>query len=236
MMLNTSCGCVATIVAGDQRNMRVENMVLKQNIEDELDFEPSVNAAGIGVTVDRGVVTLMGHVGTYTEKLMVEKTVWRIKGVEGIAEEIEVRPSDSIKMHDNDIVLQIVEQLKWNTEVPERSVKVKVQEGWVTLSGNVSWHYQKIAVSKAVRRLHGVVGITNLIAISPLVSVGDIKERIEKALERNAEVEAEGIRIITKEGKVTLEGHVNSVQERMAVRLAAWSAPGVRDVKDHLSY
>lgn len=214
----------------------MENMALKQNIEDELEFEPSVNAAEIGVAVDDGVITLTGHVGTYTEKVMIEKTVWRVKGVKGIAEKIEVRPVGSTKMHDDDVVRLIIEQLKWNTEVPEDSVKVKVQDGWVTLSGNVSWHYQKIAVSKAIHRLHHVVGITNLIAISPQVSAGDIKELIEKALERNAEVEAEGILIKTEEGKVTLEGHVNSVQERMAVRLAAWSAPGVKDVVDHLSY
>jgi osmotically-inducible protein OsmY len=211
-------------------------MVLKQNIEDELDFEPSVNAAGIGVAVEKGVVTLTGHVRTYAEKVAVEKVLWRVKGVKGIAEEIEVRPAGSTNIHDDNIVRLIVEQLKWNTEVPEDIVKVKVQEGWVTLSGSVGWHYQKIAVASAIRGLHGVVGITNLITILPQASADDVKELIEKALERNAEVEADSIRITTKAGTIILEGRVNSVQERMAVRLAAWSAPGVRDVVDHLLY
>lgn len=207
---------------------------LRQNIIDELEFEPSIDAANIGVAVDAGVATLTGHVPTYMQKASVESIVRRVKGVKGIAEEIEVRPFSANLTADDEIAKRAVNTIKWNTVVPDDAVNVQVEKGWITLRGTVEWQYQKEAAGDALRALSGVLGVTNRIEVRPRVAVTDVKKRIEDALKRNAEVEAQKIKINVADGQVILEGHVDTWSERQAAERAAWAAPGVRSVVDHL--
>lgn len=209
---------------------------LRQDIIDELDFEPSMEAANIGVVVEKSIVTLTGHVPTYSQKMTVEDVVRRVKGVKGIAEEIEVRPVGSNRTADDEIAKRAVNTLNWNTSIPTGTVQVKVQMGWVTLTGKVEWFYQRNAASNAVRDLAGVVGVTNQIEIRQHASATDVKKRIEDALKRNAEVEAQAIRVdVLDGGKVRLQGKVHAWSERSAAERAAWSAPGVTTVEDRIA-
>lgn len=208
---------------------------LRQDIIDELDFEPRVNSAHIGVAVEKGVVSLSGHVGSYAEKLAAEKAVKRVKGVQAIAEEIEVRFASDKKTADDEIAARAVALLHWSAVVPEGRVMVKVQDGRVGLSGQVDWQFQRAAAEAEVRRLSGVVGVVNGITIKPRAQPVDIKRRIEDALKRHAEIEAHGIRVSVEDGgRVSLEGYVHDWREREAAENAAWSAPGVMRVDDRL--
>jgi osmotically-inducible protein OsmY len=212
----------------------MNDAALKQNVVDELDFEPMINATHIGVAVEKGIVTLTGHVDTYAQKLAAENVVAKIKGVKGIAEEIEVRPSGVNRTADDDIAKRAVNALTWNVVIPDGTVKVKVESGHVTLTGKVEWHYQRLAASDAVQALAGVRYVTNSIEVTPRASVVDVKKRIEDALKRNAEVEAKRINVEVTDGKVTLDGQVDTWLERNAAERAAWAAPGVRTVVDHI--
>ncbi len=208
---------------------------LRQRIIDELEFEPSLTATNIGVAVEKGIVTLSGHVANFAEKYAAEQAVRRVKGVRGIAEEIEVRYPDAKKTADDQIAQRAVAIIAWDTTIPDDAVQVKIQKGWVTLTGKLDWHYQRAAAEDAVRKLSGVVGVTNFIEVKPAVQGGDVKKRIENALKRNAEIEAGGIQIKVSDNKVVLDGHVHSWHERAAVERAAWSVPGVTSVDDRLS-
>jgi len=208
---------------------------LRQNVIDELDFEPSIDSSDIGVAVENGVVTVTGHVPNYTQKLAAERAVWRVKGVKAIAQEIEVRiPSEKTET-DDEIAKRAVNMLAWNAAVPKDAIHVKVQKGWVTLTGDLNWNYQREAAETAVRKLSGVTGVINNITLKPTVQPVDVKQRITDALKRHAEVEAAQIRIDVREGgTVCLEGEVDNWDERQAVVHAAWAAPGVRMVDDRL--
>jgi osmotically-inducible protein OsmY len=208
---------------------------LRQTIVDELDFEPSVDAANIGVAVDNGVVTLTGHVASYAEKIAAERAVERVKGVRAIAENIEVRYPGHKQTADDEIAERALSIIGWNVQVPKDSVKIKVEKGRVTLEGVVDWRFQREAAESAVRQLSGVVGVSNLIEIKPNVAPREIKQKILDALKRNAELEADSIRVNVTEGNVVLEGNVRAWYERGIAEQAAWSAPGVRAVQDHLA-
>lgn len=208
--------------------------VLRQNVIDELEFEPSLDAANIGVMVEDGVVTLTGHVETYAEKITAEKITARVKGVRGIAQEIEVRPVGANQTADDEIAKRVVNTLRWNTSVPKDEVQVKVSKGWVTLTGTVEWNYQRDVAARALQGMVGVRGVTNAILISPKAKVADVRERIEKALKRDAELEAAAIKIAVADGTVTLDGKVHSLSERRAAERAAWAVPGVKNVSDRL--
>ncbi|SHG78761.1 Osmotically-inducible protein OsmY, contains BON domain [Pollutimonas bauzanensis] len=208
---------------------------LRQHIIDELDFEPSIDAASIGVAVDDGIVTLSGHVASYAEKVAAEHAARRVKGVRGIAQEIEVRFPDAKKTADDQIAKRAVDILAWNTTIPDGAVQVKVQQGWVTLSGKVDWQFQRISAADAVRRLSGVAGVSNLIEVKPEVHPADIQSSIEGALKRSAALEAHGIRIQVDGSKVILDGLVHSWHERDAAERAAWSVPGVVAVSNNLA-
>ncbi|TJW80515.1 MAG: BON domain-containing protein, partial [Mesorhizobium sp.] len=167
------------------------DITLRQNILDELEFEPSIDAAHIGVAVEDGIVTLTGHVSSYWEKTTAENVVKRVKGVKGIAEEIEVRLIGQKGTADDEIAKRAVNAVTWNVSIPRDKVQVKVHDGWITLTGKLEWQYQKNAAAEAVRGLAGVVGVANQIEITPRASVPDIKKRIENALKRDAETEAQ---------------------------------------------
>ncbi|WP_246175826.1 BON domain-containing protein [Roseovarius bejariae] len=213
----------------------MDDATIQQDVLDELDFEPSIDAADIGVSVDEGVVSLSGHVTTYAERAKAEKVASRVKGVRGIVVNIEVRPIGSHQTADDEIAKRILHTLEWNTSVPDDAVKVKVRNGWVTLSGDVEWNFQKDAAARAIRGMAGITGITNSILIKPALKVADVRKRIEDAFKRDAELEAGGIRIAVSDGRVTLNGKVKNWSERQVAERAAWSAPGVKAVEDHIA-
>ena len=213
----------------------MSELQLRQDVVDELEYEPSVDAAHIGVAVDKGVVTLTGHVASYAEKQAAIAAVRRVKGVRAIAEEIEVLYALDKKTSDDEIAQRAIDILGWDMMVPSDSIQVMVHNGWVTLTGNVDWHYQKKQAEEDVRKLSGVRGVTNTIEIKPSVQAEDVKRKIEEALKRHAEIEASAIRVTVRErNKVLLEGKVGSWDERNAVENAAWSAPGVKSVEDRM--
>ncbi len=213
----------------------MDDKTLRQFIIDELDFEPSFDAANIGVAVEKGVVTLTGHVASYAEKIAAERTVQRVKGVHAIAQEIEVRYPDQAKRSDDEIAQRALNILKWSVQVPAESILVTVEKGWITLAGAVQWQYQRRATESAVRKLSGLRGVTNLIEIKPNVAASDIQRKIMDSLKRNAELEADSIRVVVDKNKVTLEGKVKAWYERELAERAAWSAPGVTSVVDRLT-
>ncbi len=208
---------------------------LRQDVLDELDFEPSINATHIGVGVNAGVVTLTGFVSSYGEKLAAERAARRVKGVKAIAEEIEVRlPSDK-KSSDDEIAGRAVDILKWRVGVPADRIAVKVEKGVVTLTGDVDWQFHKADAEAAVHNLTGVAGVANLIRVRSMVRLTEVKEKIEKALHRNAELDASRITVQTDSGgKVVLGGKVHAWFERDIAEKAAWSAPGVTEVQDRI--
>jgi osmotically-inducible protein OsmY len=207
---------------------------LHQDVLDELDFEPSVNAAHIGVAVEDGIVTLSGEVGSFAEKYNAERAVRRVKGVHGIVEHIKVVfPSDKVT-GDAEIAERVLASLKWSALVPADRVTVKVENGWVALNGELDWQFQKSAAEAAVRRLSGIKGISNLIKLPPQVAGTNVKQRIEDALKRNAEVEAQRIQVGVNGSKVILNGSVDTWHERNVAESAAWAVPGVTMVEDHL--
>jgi osmotically-inducible protein OsmY len=214
----------------------MDDKQLRQNIIDELEFEPSVDAQDIGVAVSDGVVTLSGHVFSYAQKVAAQHAVQRIKGVRAIAQEIEVRYPGEKKTADDEIAKRALNILKWDAVIPEEMVKVTVQKGWVLLTGEVDWQFQKKAAEDAIRKLSGVTGVSNSIVIKPRVSASDIKKKIEAALARNAHVESRAIRVNVSDGnKVRLEGAVDSWDDRDIVENAAWSVPGVQSVDNRLA-
>ena len=208
---------------------------LQQAVIDALKFEPSVDAAHIGVTAADGVVTLTGYVETYAEKIAAEQVVRAVRGVKAIAEEIQVRLPAMKKHADDEIAKRALDVLKWNVAVPAERIKVKVEHGIVTLAGEVDWQYQKARAEAEVRFLGGVVGVINQIALKPSAKPLAVREKIKSALERAADVEAQLMNIDVDGGRVTLTGKVHSWAERSAAAHAAWSAPGVTYVVDHLS-
>ena len=209
---------------------------LRDDILDELGYEPIVDAAHIGVAVDQNVVTLTGHVGSYAQKLAAISAVRRVRGVQGIADEIEVRYSSDAKPSDDEIAKRAINTLVWDSVVPSEAIKVTVRDGWVTLTGKVNWHYQKSSAERDIGRLSGVHGVINNIEIEAHAKAGNVKRKIEDALKRHAEVEAKEIIVTVRDdGEVLLEGKVDNWAEKFAVEDAAWSAPGVKNVRDRLT-
>lgn len=212
----------------------MSDLNLRKTILEELEFQPDVDAAHIGVSVENGVVTLSGHVKNYAQKISAERAVKAIKGVRAVAEEIQVRLDKGAGTADDTIANRALNILSWSSDAPEGDIKIMVQNGWITLEGQVDWQYQKETAERAVRKLSGVVGVNNRLTIRPRVDVTDIQHRIEEALKRNAEVDAKGIRIKVEGGVVKLEGKVHFWRERQIAERAAWSVPGVSKVEDHL--
>lgn len=213
----------------------MDDMALKHNVEDALEFEPSIDASNIGIAVENGVVTLTGHVSSYPQKLVVERVVSHVRGVKGYAEEIEVRFPGTVGTADDEIASRAISSLKWSTVVPDGRVQVKVQKGWITLTGTLDWNYQKGGATEALRGLVGVTGISNLIELRPRVTSHDVRKAIEGALKRHANLEASSIEISVSGNRVTLAGNVRAWHERRIAEQAAYATPGVSVVDDRLT-
>ena len=211
------------------------DLELKKAVESELNFEPSINAAEIGVAAKDGIITLSGSVPSYWEKMAAERAAARVSGVKAVVNEVEVHLPGSSERTDEDIARAALNALQWNVLIPLDRVTVKVSKGWVTLEGMVDWQFQKTAAEKAVRKLIGVKGVIDLIELKPSVSKGEVKAAIEGALKRLAEIDANKIKVETEDGKVVLSGTVRSWFEREEAERAAWAAPGVRTVEDRIA-
>lgn len=212
----------------------MNDLDLRDLVLEELEFKPDINAASIGVTVQNGVVTLSGHVNSYAQKVSAERTVKAMKGVRGLAEEIEVRLNKLEGTADDTIASRALNIIAWSSDANVEGIQVTVQKGTVTLEGQLDWQYQKEVIEQAVLRLSGVVGVHNRITLKARADVVDIKRHIEDALKRSAEIEAGGIRVTVDGGVVKLEGRVHLLREREVVERAAWSVPGVSKVEDYL--
>lgn len=208
---------------------------LQQEVRNELKWEPSVNAAEIGVTVKDGAVTLSGFVDSFGEKRAAELSAAKLYDVKAIADEIQVRLPASAKHEDADVAREAANVLAWNTFVPQDSVKVIVDDGWVRLTGEVAMWYQKWRAETAIHNIAGIRGITNEIAIKPLVQAEGVRVDIENALGRNARLDARHIHVETDGNRVVLGGTVRSWLERDEAQAAAYSSPGVSVVDNNIT-
>jgi osmotically-inducible protein OsmY len=216
-------------------NNMTEDSQLKQDVIAELNWEPSVTSAHIGVTARNGVVTLTGHVANYPEKFAAEAAVRRVHGVKGIAEELEVHLSLSMKKSDDEIAAAALDSLSWNVFVPRDAVAVKVEKGWVTLTGHVEKRFQREAASRDIRHLLGVVGVSNEVQIQPKVNTALLSAGIESALHRSFYFAEDQIHVTSSNGTITLAGSVDTFHERDMAGAAAWAAPGAVAVENNIT-
>lgn len=211
------------------------DMQLHTDVLAELAWDPRVNEKEIGVAVKDGVVTLTGSVANYADKWSSERAVERVADVRAVANDLKVNIPATASHSDTEIAHQVVEALAWDIRVPNDKIQSAVTNGWVTMTGSAEWGYQREAAERAVRNLVGVRGVTNSIKVTPRsTSASDVSVKIKTALERRADRTAEHINVETFDGIVTLKGSVPSFSERRAAEAAAWSAAGVREVRDEL--
>ena len=208
---------------------------LQKDVIAELKWEPKLREDEIGVTVRDGVVTLTGFVPDYAQRRVAARAAERVVGVRAVAQELMVKVPQPFQRSDTELAHQVVNALAWDIEVPDDKIKARVQDGWVTLEGDVDWQYQRSSAERAVRYLTGVKGVNNFINVKPHASPYDVAQHIKAALHRTAEADAKKIQVTAADGKVTLTGTVRSWPERAEIERAAWSASGVTSVDDRLA-
>jgi len=208
---------------------------LKHDVVAELDWERAINATNVGVAVKDGVVTLSGHIDTYAEKDAIERAVQRVEGVRAMAVELDVKLAPGHQRSDSEIAAAAESSFNWHALVPADRIKVRVEKGWVTLSGELDWDYQRRNAESAVRALMGVVGVSNTIAIKPQTAPANVVGRIREALTRRAEREARNVEAVISGSTVTLRGTVHTWADRTACEGAAWSAQGITKVINELT-
>ena len=207
---------------------------IKQDVEEELSWEPVLHPEAIRVAVKDGKVTLTGYVDSYAERLVAERAARKLWDVRGVADEIEVRLHPSYERADAEIVRAAENALAWNIHVPKDRIKVTAERGWLTLKGQVDWHYQRLAAEHSVQHMLGVRGVIDEITIRPSATPGEVKAKIEAAHQRNAILDAKRIEVRTSGHKVTLSGTVRTWREWQEAEEGAWAAPGVSEVENRL--
>jgi osmotically-inducible protein OsmY len=207
---------------------------LQYDVMNELDWEPIIKASEIGVAVKDGIVTLSGYVDSYVKKWSAEHAAARVFGVRAVAEEIQVKLPGSLKRSDEDIAGAVANVLEWNVLVPHDRIKVQVQNGRVTLSGEVDWGYQKFAADEAVRHLMGIAWFDNQITVKPTVKLQDVKDKIISAFQRNALLDSRRTTVEVQGSRVILSGSVRTWGERAEAQWATWAAPGVSEVENNI--
>jgi osmotically-inducible protein OsmY len=205
---------------------------LQRDVLDELEWEPSVDAAQIGVTTKDGIVTLTGHVPVYSDKHTAEEAAKRVHGVRAVANEIEVRPSDVHVRDDEDIAAAAVHALQWDAKVPDKDVQISVEDGWIKAEGTVEHRFQKAAVDRVLRHLHGARRVTNDIRVVSPEAVSAVTSAIESAFKRSAVLNSRKLAVEVADSTVTITGDVHSLSELAEVERVAWSAGGVREVRN----
>jgi osmotically-inducible protein OsmY len=216
--------------------MKIDRQI-RDEVEAELDWDPSFDSRQVGVAVKDGIVTLSGHVNAFPDRWAAQKAAQSVADVKAIANEIQVMLPFDVKRSDTEIAEAALNAIKSNESIPAAHLKLTVREGWLTVEGHVNWRYQSNAVDTAVRAVYGVKGVDNLIVINPLavnVSAASVKTKIESAFQRHAHRDAKKIRVTVDDGVVTLEGEVPNWQEREDAQSAAWAAPGISRVDDRL--
>ena len=208
---------------------------LKQLVLDELQWDPKVDHAHIGVTSSDGSVTVSGHVSSYASKFAATDAVKRVRGVKAIGDEIEVNLPTELRHDDSDIAQRIAHVLEWNVSIPGNTVKASVRNGFVTLSGQVDHQFQREHIEKQVRHVGSVTGIANRISLKAVTTPSNVKKRIEDALQRSADLESSNLTVKVAGDTVTLSGKVKAYYEREIAERAAWTAPGVKYVVDRIS-
>ncbi len=210
-----------------QSDRQLQNAVVEQ-----LEWDPEISSPDISASAKAGAVTLTGFVHSYAEKIAAEKAAKSVYGLKAIANEIEVKP---MTRTDPEIARDVVEALRIDATVPDNSIKARISDSFVTLEGTVDWNFQRDAAEHCVRKVNGVRGISNQIQLKPRVSTIEVKTKIEDALRRNAVVDSGKITVSASEGTITLAGNVRSWFERQVAESAAWAAPGVSCVVDHIA-
>lgn len=210
------------------------DLEIQQDVMNELLWQPFLKSANIGVAVKNGIVTLSGTVDNYAQKTEAEKAAKKVTGVKAIAEDLQIGVSPTYKKTDAEIAESVMNALKWHAAVPEEKIKVKVENGVVTMEGDVEWDYQRNSAKKAVNNLLGVRNVLNFINVKTKITAFDVRTKIAQALHRTATVDAERVSIDVEGSKVILHGKVRSIAERDDVEEAAWCAPGVSNVESHL--
>jgi osmotically-inducible protein OsmY len=208
---------------------------IERDVKDELQWDPDLDATNIAVSVKDGVVTLAGYVKSYTDKYEAEAAAKRVASVRAVANDLEVRLPSVDERPDPDIARDAVAAIKSQLPISSEHIKVVIKNGWVSLEGQVEWQYQRQTAEKAVRRIKGVKGVSNLIQLGPRAQPEDIKRKIQEAFKRNAEVDANRIMVETNGSEVILKGTVRSWVEREEAERVAWSAPGVTKVEDRIA-
>ena len=208
---------------------------LQEDVLKALEFDPSVDAAKIGVSVKHGVATLQGSVRSYFGKSTAERIARHVYGIRAVANDVAVNLDGLTPRTDSQIAEAVANALAWDAAVPLNAVKATVTDGWVALNGTVDWQYQRTAAGRAIDHLLGVKGVTNSIALKPHVSPADVKAKIENAFKRSAEIDSARVKVETRDGSVILTGTAKSLSERDEAERAAWAAPGVTRVDDHIA-
>ena len=208
---------------------------LRTDVVAELTWDASIRHEDIASAVKDAVVTLAGTVDTYAQRYAAERAVGRVKGVRAIVNDLEVKLPGSLERSDSDIAHAAVNALRWDIQVPDDRLQVKVTNGWLTLEGEVDRYYEKEAAERAIRYLTGVKGVSNLITLRAIPTPADIKQRIRSSLSRQAEMDADHIGVETSGSRVTLHGTVRSLAERREAERAVWNAPGVTRVANDIT-